>query len=58
MKPRDRRESHLYERFAEEDEIPYEEEREARKNKRIWKRQTNKHRRQADKHDIKKGYEE
>lgn len=56
-KPRDKDEAHLRRKYKLEDEIPYEIEREARENKRIWKRQTQKVNRRKAKQDIKKGLE-
>jgi len=53
-KPKTKDEAHLRRKFKHEDEIPYEIEREARENKRIWKRQTSKLHRKHDKQEIKK----
>ncbi|TFG95159.1 hypothetical protein E4H12_13860 [Candidatus Thorarchaeota archaeon] len=52
MKPKTKDEAHLRRKFAHEDEIPYEIEREARENKRIWKRQTSKLDRRIGKRDV------
>jgi hypothetical protein len=51
-KPKTRDEAHLRRKFEHEDEIPYEIEREARENKRIWKRQTSKLHRKLGKQHI------
>ena len=54
-KPKTKDEAKLREKFAHEDEIPYEVERLARENKRIWKRKTSKLARKLGKQQI---YEE
>lgn len=54
MKPKTKDEAFLLKKFAEEDIIPYEEERTARINKRVWKRKTSKLHRKHGKQLIKK----
>lgn len=51
-KPETKDEAYLRRKFAHEDEIPYEIEREARENKRIWKRKTSKLHRKLGKQQI------
>ena len=53
-KPKTKDEAHLREKFKREDEIPYEQERSVRENKRIWKRKTSKLQRRINKQDIKR----
>ena len=55
MKPRSKKDAHLRRKFALEDEIPYEIERNARENKRIWKKKTSKLERHEGKQVIRKG---
>lgn len=57
MKPRNRKDAHLRRKFAAEEEIPYEIERNIRENKRIWKRKSSKLLRQEGKEAIRKGLE-
>lgn len=58
MKPKTKEEAHLHRKFQLEDEIPYEIEREARRAKKIWKRQTHKVQRSQGKQQIMKGLED
>ena len=53
-KPKTKDEAHLRRKFKHEDEIDYEIDREARENKRIWKRQTSKLHRKHGKQEIRR----
>ena len=53
-KPKTRDEAFLKKRFKHEDDVPYEIQREARQNKRIWKKKTTKLQRRLGKQDLDK----
>lgn len=58
MKPKTKDEMHLKRKFREEEEIPYEIERDVRVNKRIWKRKLQKLHRQQGRRMIEQGFDD